>query len=81
MCSVNSKAVRSPAILLGAALSLAFSAGASASRDLWDPVPAADAGKNELSLPMPCGGKMVFRRIETAAKGPLDDVRITVGSD
>ena len=81
VCSVNSKAVRRPAILLGAALSLAFSAGASASRDLWDPVPAADAGKNELSLPMPCGGKMVFRRIETAAKGPLDDVRITVGSD
>ena len=77
--SVNRKAVRRPAILLGAALSLAFSSGASAGRNLWDPVPASDADRNELSLPMPCGGKMVFRRIQTTAKGPLDDVRISVG--
>lgn len=79
MSSVNRGAVRRPAILLGAALSLAFSAGANASRDLWDPVPASDAGRNELSLPMPCGGKMVFRRIQTSAKGPLDDVKVSVG--
>lgn len=79
MSSVNRGAVRRPAILLGAALSLAFSAGANASRDLWDPVPASDAGRNELALPMPCGGKMVFRRIQTSAKGPLDDVKVSVG--
>lgn len=79
MSSVKRKAVRRPAILLGAALSLAFSAESIAGRDIWDPVPASDAGRNELALPMPCGGKMVFRRIQTSAKGPLDDVKISVG--
>src|SRR5262249_47228692 len=35
-----------------------------------------------LVRPMPCGGSMVFRRIETPARdGPLEDRQLSLGSD
>ena len=62
--------------------------GAAASRSQewhpgqYDPRPAKDAGKSaELTLPMPCGGKMVFRRIDVGGGGPLGEQRIELGSD
>jgi formylglycine-generating enzyme required for sulfatase activity len=51
--------------------------------DQYDPNPAdAGSASSELSLPMPCGGKMVFRRIEVGrdADGPLGDSALELGS-
>jgi formylglycine-generating enzyme required for sulfatase activity len=42
---------------------------------LANPKPAGD----DLILPMPCGGAMVFRTVEVPAAAPLDDYRITLG--
>lgn len=35
----------------------------------------------DVVLPMPCEGSMVFRRIEIPMAGPLDDLPITLGQD
>lgn len=35
----------------------------------------------DIVLPMPCEGAMVFRRIEIPVSGPLDDMPITLGED
>lgn len=40
-----------------------------------NPKPAPD----DFALPMPCGGSMVFRRIEVPAENPLDDRRVILG--
>ncbi len=50
--------------------------------DQYDPSPAKDADKErELILPMPCGGAMVFRRIDTGNhEGWLGDQQIRLGS-
>jgi hypothetical protein len=45
----------------------------------YDPKPANI--KDELHLPMPCHGKMVFRKIFVPVAKPLDDLRVTLGSD
>lgn len=39
------------------------------------------AAKDDVVLPMPCGGAMVFRKVTIPAQGPLDDYPITVGGD
>jgi hypothetical protein len=44
---------------------------------LYNPKPLPD----DLLLPLPCGGAMAFRRVATETPGPLDDLRIEVGSD
>jgi formylglycine-generating enzyme required for sulfatase activity len=43
--------------------------------DLTNPHPMDD----DLVLPMPCGGQMVFRPILVPSTGPLDDKRIALG--
>lgn len=43
----------------------------------YNPAPA----KDDVVLPMPCEGSMVFRRVDVPASGPLDDHRIHVGQD
>lgn len=37
--------------------------------------------KDDVVLPMPCEGSMVFRRVHVPAPGPLDDHAITVGQE
>lgn len=44
---------------------------------LYNPQPRAE----DLVLPMPCGGAMVFRPVETPSAGFLDDRRILIGGD
>lgn len=43
---------------------------------LWNPQPAAD----DLVLPMPCGGKMAFRKIAVPSSNALDDRRVELGN-
>ncbi|ARD39353.1 SUMF1/EgtB/PvdO family nonheme iron enzyme [Edwardsiella ictaluri] len=35
----------------------------------------------DIILPMPCQGSMVFRRVEIPLSGPLDDMPVTLGED
>ena len=42
----------------------------------FNPQPA----EGDLVLPMPCGGSMTFRRVETPTDGPLDDRRVLLGA-
>lgn len=37
------------------------------------------ATRDDVILPMPCGGAMAFRKVVIPASGPLDDYRISVG--
>jgi hypothetical protein len=50
--------------------------------DEYDPRPVREAEKgDELLLPLPCGGAMVFRRIEVGGEpGPLGEQQIELGS-
>ncbi|OVZ90185.1 hypothetical protein CBW58_15670 [Yersinia frederiksenii] len=43
----------------------------------WNPKPDDE----DIVLPMPCEGSMVFRRVEIPMAGPLDDMPITLGQD
>ncbi|HBR0856847.1 TPA: hypothetical protein L9H97_004839, partial [Klebsiella pneumoniae] len=43
----------------------------------YNPKPDSD----DVILPMPCEGSMVFRRVEIPVAGPLDDIPITLGED
>ena len=63
---------------LAAALSVAATGAAGASWDVasYNPVPAP----GDRILPMPCGGAMVFRRVNVPSGGTLDDHKITLGS-
>ncbi|MEZ5669408.1 MAG: SUMF1/EgtB/PvdO family nonheme iron enzyme [Alphaproteobacteria bacterium] len=70
--------------LLAASLALG-PAGTAAAQDVapepWpevysNPQPA----EGDLVLPMPCGGAMTFRRVETPTDGPLDDRRVLLGA-
>ena len=59
----------------------AFSAavqGAEWDVKFYDPKPANI--KDELHLPMPCDGKMVFRKIFVPVANPLDDLRVKLGN-
>lgn len=42
----------------------------------YNPQPA----EGDLILPMPCGGSMTFRRVDTPTDGPLDDRRVLLGA-
>ena len=42
----------------------------------YNPKPA----ESDVVLPLPCGGAMVFRRVEVESDQPLDDIQITVGN-
>ena len=65
------------------AASLALSPIASAGPDIsWDqvlynPKPLAD----DILFPLPCGGAMAFRPVETEATGPFGDQRIELGGN
>lgn len=43
----------------------------------WNPKP----DDQDIVLPMPCEGSMVFRRVEIPMSGPLEDMPITLGQD
>ena len=51
--------------------------GESWPENTYNPKPDPD----DVILPMPCGGSMVFRRVEVPVTGPLDDMPINVGQD
>jgi formylglycine-generating enzyme required for sulfatase activity len=57
------------------AVALCFAASAGAADKLDNPKPLAD----DVTLPMPCGGELVFRYIYVLAKGALDDREISLG--
>lgn len=44
--------------------------------DLYDPAPSTEGS---LTLPLPCGGKMVFCKVSVLAAGELKDARFMVG--
>lgn len=63
-------------------LTAAILLAAAARADSWDekfynPQP----GKDDIILPMPCGGAMAFRKIATDTQKPLEDKAIILGSD
>lgn len=65
---------------LGATLLLATlctQAHAAWEEKYYNPKPAPD----DMILPMPCDGAMVFRTVRIPLAGPLDDYAITVGQD
>jgi len=75
-----------PVLAAGLALAAAAIAAPAAAQQqprAWEeaafnPKPLAD----DFILPMPCGGAMVFRRVDTPARGgPLDDRQLSLGSD
>jgi len=57
------------------AIALCFAASATAADKLDNPKPLAD----DVALPLPCGGEMVFRYVYVLANGPLDDREISLG--
>jgi formylglycine-generating enzyme required for sulfatase activity len=57
------------------AVALCFAASADAADKLDNPKPLAD----DVTLPLPCGGEMVFRYVYVLAKGALDDREISLG--
>ena len=61
----------------GLVLSINQAWGESWPEKIYNPKPDAD----DVILPMPCNGSMVFRRIEVPVSGPLDDMSIHVGQD
>ncbi|MFK3816285.1 formylglycine-generating enzyme family protein [Pseudomonas sp. NPDC089407] len=74
---MNSKAYSR---LLLAPLALGFAlqaAAASWDEKYFNPMPEAD----DVVLPMPCEGAMVFRKVMIPVAGPLDDYPINIGQD
>ncbi|MGB5956970.1 formylglycine-generating enzyme family protein [Pseudomonas sp.] len=74
---MNSKAYSR---LLLAPLGLGFAlqaAAASWDEKYYNPMPDAD----DVVLPMPCDGAMVFRKVMIPVAGPLDDYPINIGQD
>lgn len=68
------------AIFSLALLGLTSAAVQAADAPAWEekyvnPKPLAD----DVVLPMPCGGSMVFRKLEVPSNGPLDDYPISIG--
>ncbi len=61
----------------GLVLSINQAWGESWPEKAYNPKPDAD----DVILPMPCDGFMVFRRVEVPVAGPLDDISIHVGQD
>ena len=71
--------MKSKAALL---LILSAFAGAAGAAPKWEeryynPKPA----KDDVVLPLPCEGALVFRKIVVPAAGPLDDLPINVGQE
>lgn len=71
---------QSQSVLIACLVSALYSTPALAAT--WDaktynPKPA----KDDVILPMPCDGKMVFRVVGTGTKDPLEDKSIVLGSD
>jgi hypothetical protein len=58
-------------------LSINQALGESWPEKTYNPKPDAD----DVILPMPCDGSMVFRRVEVPVAGPLDDMSIHLGQD
>lgn len=62
------------ALMIAAAVA-ANNGGITWNENLYNPAPASD----DFILPMPCGGAMAFRKIETEADGILGDQEIRLG--
>jgi len=56
---------------------LVFPALAAWEERYYNPKPLAD----DVLLPMPCGGKMVFRKVHIPLVGPLEDYAVTLGQE
>lgn len=65
--------------LLGSCMALAVNANAEItwSEKHYNPEPSAD----DVTLPMPCGGAMVFRKVYIPSANALDDYQIQLGQD
>lgn len=62
-------------VVLGATVIAAPAMAADWDAKISNPKPAAD----DVTLPMPCGGAMVFRTVAVPADGPLGDTRVMLG--
>ncbi len=73
----ESRRYRLPAAGLVGAVLLALASGLRADwpQDQYNPAPA----KDDVILPMPCGGAMAFRKVFIPQQRPLDDYPITLG--
>jgi len=80
--NINLNAGISPRVAKGLSTALALLVCGSSAFAAWDekyynPAPLAD----DIILPMPCDGAMVFRKVPIPLAGPLDDYAITLGQD
>ncbi|MGL5031044.1 MAG: formylglycine-generating enzyme family protein [Aeromonas sp.] len=64
-------------IILGSALSWGAAVAQPWPEKYYNPKPDGE----DVILPMPCDGAMVFRRVQIPVSGPLDDLPIQVGQD
>ena len=64
-------------VSFGLVVSMNQAWGESWPENTYNPKPDPD----DVILPMPCGGSMVFRHVDVPVTGPLDDMPINVGQD
>ncbi|QNU45373.1 SUMF1/EgtB/PvdO family nonheme iron enzyme [Mixta calida] len=64
-------------LVLGLLTNVSFALAEPWAETNWNPKPDGE----DIILPMPCEGSMVFRRVEIPVAGPLDDLPITLGQD
>lgn len=67
----------SPWLMLGLLVNISPALATAWDKDTFNPKPDDE----DIILPMPCDGAMVFRRIDIPVTGPLDDLPITLGQD
>ncbi|WP_350238310.1 SUMF1/EgtB/PvdO family nonheme iron enzyme [Pectobacterium colocasium] len=67
----------SPWLLLGLFMNISPVLATAWDEKTFNPKPDSE----DIILPMPCEGSMVFRRIDIPGAGPLDDLPVTLGQD
>ncbi len=76
-CGISERR-RAPAVALGLAVALAsLPAAAAWDAKYYNPQPQ----KDDVLLPMPCGGFMAWRQVRVPMASPLDDYAVTLGQD
>lgn len=64
-------------LVLGLLANISMVSAAPWAINTYNPKPDSE----DIILPMPCEGSMVFRRIDIPVAGPLDDLPVTLGQD
>lgn len=74
--SIRRRACVRRELVLAAVLLVSAAHAADWPADEWNPKPQ----KDDVVLPMPCGGKMAFRKVAIPSDGPMGDREIRMGS-